>query len=189
MAPFWIEANDASVEAKRQYRFLMLNGNIPQWIVKKVTKPEFTVSESTHHYINHTFYYPGKVEWNKITLTLVDPVAPDAAATMYAILESSGYHPPSNENDVSTISKAKARAALGDIKIQQIDHDGKAVETWSLVNAWVTSAKFGELSYEGDDLTNVELEIRYDFAYVDTVGGASGPSDMIGKKHFPTTWQ
>ena len=34
-------------------------------------------------------------------MTLVDPVSPDAAQTMMAIVEAGGYKPPVNENDIS----------------------------------------------------------------------------------------
>ena len=55
---FWTDKN---TEPKRVYRWIMNIGGIPQWIVKTSGKPKFEVSETEHKYINHTFYYPGKV--------------------------------------------------------------------------------------------------------------------------------
>lgn len=187
---FWTNSN-VPRDPKRKYRWVLINGNnIPQWICKKVTKPGFTISETPHKYINHTFYFPGKVEWEKITLTLVDPVDPDAGATVMAIVEAGGYVPPHNENDTTTISKAAACRALGEVKIQQIDAEGSPVEEWILKNAWITSAKFGELDYDSDEMSNIDIELRYDFAVYRsyTSGGANGPANMKGKKNFPTTW-
>ena len=71
------------------------------------------------------------------------------------------------------MSKSKAKSALGKFEIVQIDSDGNHIETWELHNAWVKDAKFGDLAYDSDDLTEVELEIRYDFASFKK--GRSGP--------------
>jgi len=41
------------------------------------------------------------------------------------------------------------------------------LETWALWNAWVKSAKYGDLDYSNDELRTVELTIRYDWAECD----------------------
>jgi len=165
---FW---TDPTTEPKRAYRWFMLIGGIPQWLLKKTGKPAWTVSKTTHKYINHSFHYPGKVEWQPLSVTLADPVAPDASATMQAILFESGYHAPEDANDISTISKSKAISALGRVVIAQIGADaGDVVEEWELVNAWISDAKFGELDYDSDEMTNVEIELTYDYAKLITSG-------------------
>jgi len=168
---FWSEA---ATEPKRAYRWMLLLGGIPQWLVKKVSKPAFTVSESEHTYLNHKFWYPGRVEWNTVSLTLADPVTPDAAETMMGILDAAGYKLPTAPDQFTTISKAKAVQALGQVTIQQIDHAGKEVETWVLKNAWVKDVKFGELDYTSDEMVDVEIELRYDFAVLNGVEDAKG---------------
>ena len=60
------------------------------WWAKKITKPNFTVAESKHVYLGHTFYYPGNVTWNEITVEMVDPVSPDASINLSRILFDSG---------------------------------------------------------------------------------------------------
>ena len=73
------------------------------------------------------------------------------------------------------MSKQRAVAALGNqLEIVQIDADGKSVETWKLGNPWIKDVKFGELDYEGDDMTDVTLEIRYDWAELITTGSPAG---------------
>ena len=89
---FW---QDAQIEPKRAYRFLMSvegpNASIKRFLIKKVNKPSFTVSESEHKYLNHTFYYPGKVTWNDVTFTIVDVVdaGDDATAAVMSIFSGS----------------------------------------------------------------------------------------------------
>ena len=165
---FW--SDGTAQDPKRAFRFQVrvspdANGaTLPAYTVKKVTKPAFTIQESTHQYLNHTYYYPGRTEWSTVTLTLVDPVNPDAAKSLVEIIRAAGYSPAQDANDLETMSKKKAGKAFGKMEIVQIDAKGKAVETWCLHNAWVKDAKFGDLAYDSDDLTEVELEIRYDYA-------------------------
>ena len=174
---FWSDASLGTPEPKRSYRWLLYLGDIPQWVCKKVSKPSFTITEAKHTYINHNFYYPGKVEWSDVTVTLVDPASPDAVQTMYNVLRNSGYHPPEDPNDVTTISKQRATAALGQVRIVQVgdqftDNNDNGtisggqefVEEWILYNAWVKEAKFGELDYTSDDLIEIELTLKYDYA-------------------------
>jgi len=159
---FW---SDPILEPKRAFRWIVLIGNIPFFIAKKVTKPEFKVTEAKHNFINHTFYFPGRVEWQPVSLTLVDPVSPDSSRTLQNILRNSGYNLPLDPNvALTSISKARAVAALGRFSIEQLGPEGgEPVESWELVNAWIQSVKYGELDYEKDDLINLEMTIRYDF--------------------------
>ena len=173
---FW---SDAAIEPKRKYRFLLSFNGVPQWIVKSVTKPNFSVSESEHSFINYKFYYPGRLEWDEISVTLADPVDPDASHTMLQLIENSGYVAPHNflndpqsrgkASNVVTFSKKRATDAVGGrLYIHMIDEDGSPIETWTLYNPWIKSVNFGDLDYESDDLVNVELSIRYDWADLET---------------------
>ena len=186
--PFWSATGLDTPEPKRNYRWLVYVGGIDPWVAKKVTKPGFTVTETTHTWLNYNFYYPGKVEWNTISLTFVDPASPDLTQTIYNALKGGGYVFPESQNEFSTLAKSLSRAALGTVRIQQIgdntagvgggptNDQGQAntggaagstaevVEEWFLYNAWIKDAKFGELDYTSDDLTEVTLELRYDYA-------------------------
>ena len=179
---FWSDTKVGVPEPKRNYRWLLYLGDIPQWVVKKVTKPNFTVTEASHTYINHNFYYPGKVEWNPISVTLVDPASPDAVQTMYNILRKSGYEPPESQFNTKTMSKQMAVNALGQVRIVQLGDafsetgdggtttttdqvkDAEFLEEWILYNAWIKDAKFGDLDYTSDELIEITLELRYDYA-------------------------
>ena len=160
---FWSDSTQK--DPKRAYRWVLEVGTIPAYTLKKVSKPAFTVSEIGHKYLNHPYYYPGRVEWSTVTMTIADPVDPDMAATIANIIRASGYAPAQTPDALETMSKNKSVSAIGSqINIKQIDGDGNAVETWTLINPWVKDVKFGELDYESDEMTDVELEIRYDWA-------------------------
>lgn len=154
-------------DPKRQYRFTVSLNNYESaaiWYAKSVTKPSITISETSHTYLNHKFYYPGRVDWGEVSCVLVDPVSPDAVAETMAILEASGYVIPSDSNQLTTISKVRSVNALGGVTIKQIDSAGTPLETWTLRNPFIKSVNMGDLNYESDGLSTISLGIRYDFA-------------------------
>ena len=75
---FWQQGN---LEPKRAYRFILSvpgqQFNIPEFLIKKVTKPGFEVTESQHQYLNHTFKFPSRVNWTDVTFTIVDVMGED----------------------------------------------------------------------------------------------------------------
>ena len=174
--PFWTDYAIGSIEPKRAYRFLLYFGQLSTpWIAKKVSKPGFAVSETKHSYLNHNFYYPGRVEWNTVTATLVDPGDPDVAQSMDNILRNMGYAIPEGPTSPAiTLSKGASVNQMNTVKIQQIQntYSGQAianstetvVEEWQLYGAWVKDVKYGDLAYEDDNMTEVTIELRYDYA-------------------------
>tara|TARA_R110000787_G_scaffold80592_3_gene175284 strand:+ start:907 stop:1506 length:600 start_codon:yes stop_codon:yes gene_type:complete len=191
--PFWStnfgNLDENLKDPKRQFRFYINiqgitteNGGALIWYAKQVNKPTFTVEETSHKYLNHTYYYPGKCTWNEIDITMVDPGQdPDVAATLASIAQSAGYKLPTTpeSEQLTSMSKQKATSALGQVKIVQIDSDGKPIETWTLWNAFVREIDFGgTLAYGTDDLVEVKLKLRYDWAQLDTDAPSSaGPPE------------
>jgi len=161
---FWADAN---TEPKRADRFLMYINGIPEWMISKTGKPSPKISVVKKQYLNHTFKYPGKVEWESITFTLNDPVEPDASATLMNILWKSGYAFPDAPNDHSTISKARAIAALGNVHIDTLGADGEVTERWRPVNAWISGFKLSDQDYAADEMNNAEVTIEFDYAELD----------------------
>ena len=122
---FWTET---SLEPKRQYRFRLtiekVSGSNAIWYAKKVTIPAFTVGEIKHSFVDKTFFFPGRVEWNAVECTLVDPVNPDAVHMTNKMLAASGYFVPSaisGDEDWGSMSKKEAAAeAIGYVYIDVI---------------------------------------------------------------------
>jgi len=166
---FW---NLSTLEPKRKHRWLLYlnNSKIPSYAVKVTDKPSFTINETEHNFFGHKFYYPGQVAWNEISVTLVDPIHDDTSKALLTVLENSGYQPPTeHENDMlNTVSKADSVKALGPtIKLEQVtgvDQKNKVVEEWELHNPWIKEVNFGDLDYASDDMVEITLSIRYDWA-------------------------
>jgi len=178
---FWTSTD---VSPKRKFRFLLTIGNMPNgatWYTKSVNKPKVSINSVDHKFLNHTFKYPGSVTWNDVTVTLVDPVSPDAAANLSRIIRESGYRPPVDVNDTTTISKKNAVEALGSVVITQIDSEGVPVETWTLNNAFIQDVNYGgDLGYGSDELTDVTVVFKYDWASIETAN-ASEAGPLLGK--------
>ena len=192
--PFWSKdhSQDRTLDdPKRKFRFKVefqginsAQGGALMWYAKTVSKPSFQISSAEHKYLNHTFYYPGSVTWQDVSLTLVDPVDPDMAATLSDIVVAGGYSPPTDPTDLVSMSKAKASSALGTVIITQLDSDGKALETWTLWNSFITELKFGDLEYGADDLTELSVTLKYDWARVETDGNSVAVNGSKSNEYF-----
>lgn len=175
MSNFWSEAG---TEPKRKFRYLLYFAGMPQFMAKSVTKPSFQVGSTQHSYLQHNFNFPGRVTWQDITITIVDPIQPDATASLYNILKNSGYVLPDAvgedaQLDASTISKANMIDALGStIKIDTIGPEGadQIFESWTLNNPQITSVTFDTLDYGSDELLNITIGLKYDWASLNEAG-------------------
>jgi len=163
---FWTSAN---VDPKRKYRFLVelagTNNVGSLWFAKTVDKPELTIGTGEVDFMQHKFYYPGRVEWNEIGLTLVDPVSPDATGILLDILQASGYTGPMEaKKNLQSISKGIESNVLGSVVIKQVAADGTIQEEWTLNNAIITKVGWGDLDYSSEDLSEISISFRYDWA-------------------------
>ena len=171
---FWTQTAASVADPKRGFRFKVSLGSLHMlWYAKKADRPTMSLTESKHEYLNHTFYWPGRVEWNEVSITLVDPTVPDVADSLLSFIKASGYKVIGDPNGALTsISKGQAAGALGgDIQIEMIDELGVTKEQWVLRNAWIKEVDFSELSYDSDDLSEITVKVRYDWA---EFTGASG---------------
>ena len=191
---FWNDTKN--LEPTRQHRFLVsipggeVDGvktrGLANFVAKKLNKPGYTVSESEHKFLNHSFFFPGKVAWDEVTLTIIDAIEPDGENTLMELLDRAGYKAPvpsaDNPNgfETQTISKRRSVAALGSVTIRTLDGDGFDVKAWVLHNPWIKAVKFGELDYDGEDLMNIEITIRYDWAHQESANKQSFPSNTKG---------
>ncbi len=193
---FWTNEGSAlGRDPKRGFRFHVQitqiggegNGSY-FWYAKTVDKPSYEISTTEHDYLNHKFRFPAKTTWQPITMKMVDPTNPDMAATLSDIVTAAGYHPPSNQDDMTSMSKQLATVAVGRVVITQIDAEGKALEQWTLHNAWISKVNYGNLDYSSEDLTELELEFQYDWATMKsgTAAGSifKGSNGSPNKKEF-----
>ena len=97
---------------------------------------------------------------------------------MYKLLEQSGYRTPDKfaqnnlglgggaENNIGVITKKAATQAINGMYLMLLDAEGAPIEEWTFYNAWIKSVDFDELDYTSDDLLNLTVTIRYDWASI-----------------------
>ena len=195
--PFWstnFGADAALKDPKRKFRFTVeftginaSQGGSLLWYAKTADKPKFQMTNAKHKYINHTFNYPGSIEWQEISIAMVDPVDPDVTATFSDIIMSSGYAPPANSNSLGSMSKAKAANALGNVIITQIDSDGNPIETWTLWNAFISGFESEALGYDSVELSTSTVKVMYDWATVETANASSAANGSGGNTFYNAT--
>lgn len=166
MSNFW---SNQTVAPKRSYRFLIEIGGQAVWWAKSVSTPSFDIGEIEHSFLGGKYYFPGKVSWTEVSMTLVDPVNPDAVGFTNSILAASGYVVPKlplTDVETATVDKIKSNQVLNNLAVNiiVIDSAGVELEKWTLNQAFLRSAKYGDLSYEDENLRTVELTWRYDWA-------------------------
>jgi hypothetical protein len=180
---FW----NTAPEVNRQYRWYMVFGsdvNKFTFALKKAAKPTMKISEVQHKYLNHFFYYPGRVEWEPISVTFASVKTLDSADTADSLLikalVSSGYQLPAADapGNYKTISKTNAIAQLTgeskggtSVRLSQIDADGNIVENWRLFNPFFTEVKYDSLDYSSEEILNIDVTIKYDYATLDNEEG------------------
>ena len=128
--------------------------------------------------MNYEFKYPGRVTWQDINFTIVDPVDPDSTSSLFSILEASGYVVPSKYQEATarTVSKEGLVNSLGgQIRIVQLDADGDTenpLESWVINNPQITSVDFGDLDYGNEGMVNIAVTVAYDWATLEAGGRA-----------------
>lgn len=189
---FWTKpfnGQDRVGDPKRNFRFKVSfvnsqfapNGDTV-WYAKKVNQPQITIGEASHDFLIHKFYWPGKVEWNEIDMTLVDPVEPHVSYKFLEAIQNAGFKVPADSNQFSSVSKSSAALQLGDVIIESIDDVGATLHSWKLIHAWAKEISFSELDYGSEDLSEITLKVRYDWAEFST--GQSQYLDVKGQKLF-----
>ncbi len=163
---FW---KDNKQEPKRLFRFkVQLGDDGPLWWAKNVKIPTFTSTPVEHQYLDNVYKFPGKVRWQDITLTLVDPASPDAASQVMRLLRDSGYavkDAPGEAPTYKTINKVDAtETSIKDLIISVIDADGNPIEVWTVKHPMIVDADLSTFSYDSDDLREITMTIAYDYA-------------------------
>jgi hypothetical protein len=163
MGSFWASSK---IEPKRQHRWLIqfVTAGWSSHVAKKVGRPSYTIGETEHKFLNHSFWYPGRITWEAIDVEIVDLGGEqDSTLKLYEALRTAGYIFPDSSGE-ETISKKQAVTALGEVSIQELDAAGTPASKFILHNAWISKAQLGDLDYSGEELVSLTLTLRYDFA-------------------------
>lgn len=136
--------------------FVLAIEGIDSFLLKTAKRPSYTTEEVTLNWINSTRYLAGKTTFEAMDITLIDAIAPSGAQQ---VMEWIRLH----------FESVSGRAGYADfykrdIQIKMLDPVGTVVQLWDIKGAFLTKADFGELTYEGSDVCEIALSIRFDNA-------------------------
>ena len=156
---FW---TNPKLQPLKKFQFRITIGEV-MWYAKSITLPSFEVPNESYQLINQKFKYPGVVNWNDISVTLVE--TGKSSLLLRRFLTQAGYSCPGSCLNLSGLSKDKFNNSRP-IVIEQLKPDGKAFQYWEITNWMISNVNFGDMSYESDEILTVEMSIAYDCAYI-----------------------
>ncbi len=91
-----------------------------------------------------------------------------------------GYIRKAGEGTVLDFSKQKLKAALGRVEIKMLDESGAIFESFRLNGAFITGVSPTDLTYDGEKLSTVTVELSYDWADYGR-GGLYAEEDAVSR--------
>jgi hypothetical protein len=144
-------------EPKQANRFVLYMDGMPSYMVKAVSAVTLNQGMVTLNHINVERKVKGKSVWQDVTLTLFDPITPSGAQ---ATMEWVRLHHESvtGRDGYSDFYKK-------DLTLNILGPVGDIVSEWILKGAFITSANFGEYSWDSPDTAvNIQLTVAIDYA-------------------------
>ena len=129
---------------------------IQEWWMKSAARPKITQEGKSIEFLNTETYVLGRYKWESMTVVLRDPIGPSASQ---AVMEWVRLH-----SESVTGRQGYAAGYKRDVELEMLDPTGVVVSKWILKNVMITSADFGNLDYSQDDLSEITLELKYDYA-------------------------
>jgi len=143
-------------EPKRGNRWVLMIEGVDAFICKTAARPKMKIESITIPFVNSKRYLAGKFEFEEMSITLHDPIAPSASQQVMEWIRL-------------TFESVSGRAGYADfykrdIQLKLLDPVGTVVELWDIKGAFLTSADFGDLSYEDEKTVEIKLNMRFDNA-------------------------
>lgn len=158
--------------------------------LKTCTKPSYTIENSSHVLLNYTFNFPKRIIWQPLSITMASVINnPTQVSNSGNFIMNSLNQKLANYKDASDSNVGSLLAfpdplanATGEynlskdqlislfegpiIRLIQVDSSGQAVENWLLYNPYVSEVKFGDLTYDNEDIVDTTFTITYDYAKI-----------------------
>jgi len=143
-------------EPKQTNRFILYIDGIPSYLVKGMGAVSLEQTSITLNHINVQRYVKGKSKWGTIAFTLFDPITPSGAQS---VMEWVRLHHESvtGRDGYSDFYKK-------DLTFNVVGPVGDIVSEWIVKGAMITSATFGDYSWDDDGTAvNISMTIQPDY--------------------------
>ena len=149
--------NASIFEPKVQNRFLMEMGdsNIPGFMVKNVTAPNFEDEVVKLDHINTYTKIRGKREWGNMDMTLYDPITPSGAQAVMDWARLS-YESVTGRAGYSDFYKK-------DLTLNVLGPVGDVVSEWIIKGAFIKTMSQGDFDWSAPDTVELSMTIAMDY--------------------------
>ena len=143
-------------EPKQSNRFILYMDGIPSFLVKGVGGINVAQTAVALNHINVQRYVKGKTIWGAISMTLFESITPSGAQAVMEWIRL-GHESVTGRDGYSDFYKK-------DLTFNVLGPVGDIVSEWIIKGAVVTSAAFGDYSWDDDGtIVNIALEVQPDY--------------------------
>jgi len=139
-------------------------GSIPALPPLKSSRPKISLREQQVQHLVQSVYYPVKVEWETINLTLYDLKVNENPVFDWL---TRIYQPTGGSTEFSPVITSQGNFKQ-DALLCVYDGCGEVIEKWKYENAYPKSINWGDLDMSSSEVIKVDLVLRYDRAYLET---------------------
>lgn len=121
--------------------------------------PKFTTAAAETNRLHEKFWTAQKPEWETLNASFYDYLnAEKSAGQILYNWQTKIYNPITGQMGYKTEYATTSTLA-------QLDPHGAIFRMWNIFYIWPTTVTYGDgLDYNADDIMNVDVEFRYDFA-------------------------
>ena len=143
-------------EPKQTNRFILYMDGIPSFLVKGVGGINVAQTAVALNHINVQRYVKGKTIWGAISMTLYESITPSGAQAVMEWIRL-GHESVTGRDGYSDFYKK-------DLTFNVLGPVGDIVSEWIIKGAVVTTANFGDYSWDDDGtIVNIALEVQPDY--------------------------
>jgi hypothetical protein len=143
-------------EPKQSNRFILYMDGIPSFLVKGVGGINVSQTAVALNHINVQRYVKGKTIWGAISMTLYESITPSGAQAVMEWVRL-GHESVTGRDGYSDFYKK-------DLTFNVLGPVGDVVSEWIIKGAVITSAAFGDYSWDDDGtIVNIALEVQPDY--------------------------
>jgi len=164
------EKRQIETDAQQAFRFYLKVDDLHAAYIVNVTRPSYTIGTKPYSLLNHKFNYPADIQWHPISFSIREIFTDHAPKTVGGVLmhklRELAYDFPTdtNQDHLKNFNKSDLINSLGNVSIEMLTPDGDVYEEWRLHGAFVTKVTPSQLDYSSDALTNIDVDIIYDWA-------------------------
>ena len=141
-------------EPKKKNRWIFALEGIDSFLIKTAARPSISIESQPISYMNSKRFVAGLATFETLSLTLHDPIAPSGSQQ---VMEWVRTH----------FESVSGRAGYADFykrdcQLKLVDPVGTVIELWDIKGAFLTSAGFGDVSYEDGGMMEVALTLQFD---------------------------